>query len=226
MSGLRRIVLMCIVALPMLARADENSLAIQADDGSLIANHRVPAEAERRIASLPGAVIVGHPQGKVTLAEFYDVNCPFCRTASPDIDALLRSKPELRLILVPFPILGIASIQATRVELAVRQLASPQKFYQFHRILDATRGTADGTRALAAAKAIGLDTSKVTELANDDRLADVMKAQLRLADALDIQATPGLVLPDVAILGYPGPKALAALLTAVGRCGSVLCGTK
>ncbi len=222
---LTRVVLMCMVALPLLARADEGSLAITADDGSLIANHQVPAEIVSRIASLPGVVIVGRPRG-VTLAEFYDVNCPFCRKASPDIDALLRKDPDLRLILVPFPILGIPSIQATRVELAVRQMVSPQKFYEFHRLLDASRGTVDGERALAAAKAIGLDTSKVLPLANEDRLADVMKQHVRLGDALGIDATPGLIISDVAILGYPGPKALATLLGAVARCGAVLCGTK
>ncbi len=175
---------------------------------------------------MPGIVIVGHPQGKVTLAEFYDVNCPFCRKASPDIDSLLRKDSDLRLILVPFPILGIPSIQATRVELSVEQMAPPQKFYQFHRILDETRGTVDGTRALAAAKAIGLDTAKVLALANEDRLADVMKEHVRLGDALSISATPGLIISDVAILGYPGPKALEKLLDSVGRCGAVFCGTK
>ncbi|HWE77199.1 MAG TPA: thioredoxin domain-containing protein [Pseudolabrys sp.] len=71
-------------------------------------------EIESQIDKLPGIVSVGNRHGDVTLVEFYDVNCPFCRAASPDIEAMLKSNPELRLILVPLPMLGIPSIQRTR----------------------------------------------------------------------------------------------------------------
>ena len=208
---------------PVAALADQGELPIKADDGTVIANHRVAAELESRIEKLPGAVVAGNPRGKVTIAEFYDVNCPYCRVASADIDVLLRSNPELRLVLVPFPVLGLPSFLGTRVELAVARLA-PKKFYEFHRRLDALRGVVDGTRALAVAKAMGLDVEKVTSVANEDSLADVMKAHIRLGDALAIQATPGFVIKGVAIVGYPGPKALAGIIQSVQRCGAVVCG--
>jgi len=208
--------------LATIAHADEGWYPIKADDGTIIANHRVPAELESQIEKLPGVVVVGNPRGKVTLNEFYDVNCPYCRKASADIDALLRSDPELRLVLVPFPVLGIASIQGTRVELAVARLA-PTKFYAFHRVLDVSRGVVDGNRAIAAAKAAGLDEAKVLKIANEDSLADVMKAHVRLGDALAIQATPGFVIKGVAIVGYPGSKALAEIIQSVKRCGAVVC---
>ena len=206
---------------PVAALADQGELPIKADDGTVIANHRVTAELESRIEKLPGAVVAGNPRGKVTIAEFYDVNCPYCRVASADIDALLRSNPELRLVLVPFPVLGLPSFLGTRVELAVARLA-PKKFYEFHRRLDALRGVVDGTRVLAVAKAMGLDVEKVTSVANEDSLADVMKAHIRLGDALAIQATPGFVIKGVAIVGYPGPKALAGITPAGQRGGAVV----
>lgn len=218
-----RLLALLLLTLPLAARADEGFYPIKADDGSIIANHRVPVEVESRIETLPGIVIVGNPHGAVTLVEFYDVNCPFCRAASPDIEKLLEQNRELRLVLVPFPVLGIPSIQATRVELAVARLASPQQFYRFHRMLDDSRGTADGMRALATAKAIGLDEKKVLAVANEDKLADVMTAHVRLGDDLAIQATPGFVIKGVAIVGYPGPKALAKLINSVDRCGAVIC---
>ena len=62
---------------------------------------------------------------------------------------------------MPFPVLGIPSIQGTRVELAVARLTSAPKFYKFHRMLDGSRGMVDGNRALAAAKAVGLEPAKV-----------------------------------------------------------------
>lgn len=223
MPLLARFIVLLTLAVPFAAQAEEGFYPIMADDGTAIANHRVPIEIESQIEKLPGVVIVGNPKGSVTLAEFYDVNCPFCRAASGDIEALLKRDRELRLVLVPFPVLGIASIQGTRAELAVARLTTPQNFYRFHRLLDSERGTVDGARALAAAKTIGLDPAKVLSIANEDKLAEVMKAHVRLGDALGIQATPGFVIKGVAINGYPGPKALAKLVGAVERCGAVIC---
>jgi protein-disulfide isomerase len=226
MSFLPRLtVALLMLVAPLSAQADEGFYPIKADDGSVVANHRVPVELESQIEKLPGVAVVGNPRGEVTLNEFYDVNCPYCRKASADIDALLKSNPELRLVLVPFPVLGIASIQGTRVELAVKLLA-PKKFYAFHRMLDQSRGVVDGNRALAAAKTLGLDMAKVTKVANEDALADVMTAHVRLGDALAIQATPGFVIKGVAIVGYPGPRSLANLIQSVQRCDAVICGNK
>ncbi|MGA8158195.1 MAG: thioredoxin domain-containing protein, partial [Rhodoplanes sp.] len=98
---------------------NENSwYPLKADDGSNVVNYRVPVELESRIEALPGVVIVGNPRGDVTLVEFYDLNCPFCRKAARDIASLVKSDDELKLVLVPFPVLGVPSIQAGRVELA------------------------------------------------------------------------------------------------------------
>ena len=225
MSRPARLILAAILILcvPLAAAGDEGFYPIKADDGTTIANHRVPVELESQIEKLPGVVIVGNPRGKVTLHEFYDLNCPYCRKAAADIDALVRSNPELRLVLVPFPVLGIPSIQGARVELAVARLASPKKFYEFHRTLYAGRGVIDGKRAFAAAKAIGLDLAEVEKIAIGDALVAVMTAHLRLGDALAIAATPGFVIKGVAIVGYPGPKALARVIASVQRCGAVVC---
>jgi len=223
MSLARLLVLAVLFAAPLAAQADDGYYPIKADDGTIIANHRVPVEIESQIEKVPGIVSVGNPHGDVTLVEFYDVNCPFCRAASPDIEAMLKGNPELRLILVPFPVLGIPSIQGTRVELAVARLTSAQNFYKFHRLLDSSRGTVDGSRAITAAQAIGLDPQKVLKIANEDKLADVMTAHLKLGDALAIQATPGFVIKGVTIVGYPGPKSLAEIIASVEKCGVVIC---
>jgi protein-disulfide isomerase len=219
----RLFVLAAFVFAAPFASADEGWYPLHADDGTIIANHRMPVDLESRIERLPGVVVVGNPRGKVTLNEFYDLNCPFCRKASGEIDKLLRSVPELRLVLVPFPVLGIPSIQAGKVELAVQLLASPQKFYEFYRQAMARRGVMDGNRAFAIAKAIGLDLKRVSAIANEDSIADVMIAHVRLGNALAIEATPGFVIKGVVIVGYPGPKALARVIESVERCDNVVC---
>jgi protein-disulfide isomerase len=225
MSRLPRLfVLALLVFGAPVVHADEGWHPIKADDGSSIPNHRMPVELRDRIEKLPGVTVLGNPHGKVTLAEFYDLNCPYCRKAAGEIDQLLHSEPELRLVLVPFPVLGIPSIQAGKVELAVQRLATPLQFYQFYRKAMASRGVMDGQRALAIAKELGFDLKQVTKIANEDSLADVMIAHVRLGNALAIAATPGFAIQDVVILGYPGPKSMAHIVESVARCDKVVCG--
>lgn len=225
MFHLTRLLLCAFVILivPAAVRADVGELPIMADDGTPIANHRVPAEVESQIEKLAGVVVAANPKGKVTLNEFYDLNCPYCRKASADIDELVKSNPNLRLVLVPFPVLGIPSILAGRVEYAVAKLATPQQFYKFHRLVYAGRGTVDDKRAFAAAEKIGLDMDKVRQISNADSFAKDMTTHVRLGDKLGIQATPGLVIKGVTIVGYPGKAALTKIVASVERCGAVVC---
>lgn len=207
----------------MLALADVGEFPIKADDGTIIANHRIAPELEGRIEKLQNVVVAANPKGKVTLYEFYDLNCPYCRKASADIDEMVRANPNLRLVLVPFPVLGIPSILAARVEYAVNHLSTPQQAYKFHRTIYAGRGTIEDSRAFAAAQMIGLDVVEVRAKASDEAFAKIMTEHLRLGDALGIQATPGLVIGGVAIVGYPGKAALAKVIGSVERCGKVVC---
>jgi protein-disulfide isomerase len=196
---------------------------IAGPDGSPVANHRVPAEQAAAVAGLPGAVVVGNPNGDVTLAEFYDLNCPYCRRASADVDALLKSDKNLKVILVPFPVLGVPSIQAGRVELAVRKLSDPKTFYAFHRKIYEGRGVIDGNRALAVANELKIDQQKILAAANDDSITETMKAHVRLGNALNLAATPSYVIGDVAIVGHPGGQSLKSVVAAMRKCGKAVC---
>ena len=225
MSRLARsfVIVMLSFGLAVAAQADPGDYPIKADDGEVIANHKIPADLEARIEKLPNVVVAANPNGKITLVEFYDLNCPYCRQASADIDALVKGNPNLRLVLVPFPVLGIPSILAGRIEYAVAKLATPEQFYRFHRLVYQGRGVIDDKRAFEAAKEIGLDPQKVLDLANSESFAADMKQHLQLGDALGIQATPGLIIKGVAFVGYPGKKALAGVVAAAQRCGKVMC---
>ncbi|MDO9412937.1 MAG: thioredoxin domain-containing protein [Pseudolabrys sp.] len=208
---------------PLAARADVGEFPIKADDGTTIANHSVGVDLVDRIEKLQNIVVAANPDGKITLHEFYDLNCPYCRKASDDIDALVRANKNLRLVLVPFPVLGIPSILAARVEYGVNKLSSPQDAYKFHRKVYEGRGTIEDNRAFAAAQAIGLDIVEVRAKASDEAFSKIMTEHVRLGDALGIQATPGLVIGGVAIVGYPGKAALTKVIAAVEKCGKVIC---
>lgn len=191
------------------------------DDGQRVANHTVKLLGP--LETLPGVVVAANPNGKITLVEFYDLNCPYCRAASADIADMVDLDGELRLVLVPFPVLGIPSIAAARVELAVAKLGTAQQFYDFHRKIYAQRGVADGARALEVANSLGLDSAALTKLGDSDAVTEIMKAHVRLGDSLGLAATPSFIIGGVAILGYPGRYRLQAIVDAVSSCGKVVC---
>jgi protein-disulfide isomerase len=198
-----------------------SELPLTADNGDQIANHTVKLPGP--IDKLPGVVVAVNPNGKVTLVEFYDLNCPYCRAASTDIADMVDLDPQLRLVLVPFPVLGIPSIQAGRIELAVAKLGTPKQFYEFHRKVFAQRGTVDGYKALNIAHGLGLDAKKLTAVGDSDEITEQMKNHVRLGDDLGLAATPSFIIGGVAVVGYPGRYRLQAIVDAMNACGKVLC---
>ncbi len=223
---MRRLIAILLISFGLAAapaaRA-QDGVPLVGDDGTPVSNHPVTAALAEAIAALPAVVTVGNPAGQVTLYEFYDLNCPYCRKAAPEIAALVHADNDLKLVLVPFPVLSIASIQAGRVEFALARLATPAQFYDFHRRIYAGRGVVDGNRALAVAKQLGFDTKALIAAADDDGISEAMKAHVRLGDALALAATPAFVIAGVAIVGYPGPKALKAIVQSAHRCGRIAC---
>jgi protein-disulfide isomerase len=226
--GALTMALLCAFGGYAAAQRDRSQLgvsqfAIVGDEGQHIANHTVPAKLADAIEKMPGVVIVGNPKGAVTLTEFYDLNCPYCRAAAGDIGDMVDTDSEFRLVLVPFPVLGIASIQAGRVELAVAKLGNAQQFYDFHRKIYSRRGLVDAARALEVARELSFDEKKLVAVADSDPITETMKAHVRLGDALGLAATPSFVVKGVAVLGYPGRHALQVIVDSASGCGKVVC---
>ncbi len=219
--------LLAFIALfPAFAHAQQRekpAIPLMSDDGRPVANHRIAADLKGSAEKLPGAVVAGNPKGDVTLVEFYDLNCPFCRSASADLDALIATDKKLKLVLVPFPVLGVQSIVAGRVELAVAKTASPEQFYSFHRKVYEGRGVIDGDRALAVVRDLKLDEKKILALADDDTITETMKTHVRLGNQLGLRATPAYVIGDIAILGHPGQNSLKYMIDSMRRCRKVMC---
>ena len=201
--------------------ASEAECPLVGDEGQRLPNHTVKLLGP--IDRLPGVVAVGNLKGKETLIEFYDLNCPFCRAAAADLGETLEHDQELRLVLVPYPILGIPSIGATRVELAVAKLGTPQRFHEFHRKIYAQRGTTDGPRALEVAAGLGLNRQNLLALGDSDQITGTMKNLVNLGTSLGLEATPSFIVGNLAILGYPGSHALQAMVSSLGTCGKAVC---
>ena len=106
---------------------------IKSDEGDPITNFDLKPELSARLAKLPGQVAVGNPNGDVTLVQFYDLNCPFCREAAADVDALVRADKKLKLVFAPYAVLSVQSAQGALVELAAGEMLTPEKYLEFHR---------------------------------------------------------------------------------------------
>ena len=196
--------------------------ALKGADGTPIANHKLTADLAERAAKLPGTAVTGNPDGDVTLMQFYDLNYPFCRRAAQDIDELVKSDSNLRMVFVPYPILSSHSVEGGRVEIALLEMGAKQ-FIEFRQRIYKTRGTIDGARSLAVVKEMEIDPMKVIEIANLQQITDILKAHAQLASAAKLFATPSYIVADVAIVGHPGPKTLRDVVSSARKCKAVVC---
>ncbi len=114
--------------------AGDGSRLSAKDKASRRASARVGVFGEYRdtIYNSKHQVVLGNPKGDVTLVEFFDYNCGYCRRALSDTEALLKSDPKLRVVLKEMPVLGEGSHDAARVAVALHAQA-PEKYLDFHR---------------------------------------------------------------------------------------------
>jgi protein-disulfide isomerase len=197
--------------------------ALKDDDGDPITNFDLSADLSARLAKLPAQVPVGNLQGDVTLLQFYDLNCPFCREAAADVDTLVRADKKLKLVFVPYAVLSVQSIQGALVEMAAAKMLTPAKYLEFHKRIYASRGTIDAPRVLAAAKDVGLDAQQLASIANAESTLESLKENVAFGSSAQLVATPAYVINGVAILGHPGLKPLQDLIHAVRACHKVVC---
>lgn len=159
--------------------------------------------------SSPHQVTLGNPHGDVTLVEFFDYNCGYCKRALPDMLTLLKDDPKLKIVLKEFPILGPGSLEAARVAVAVRmQDPGGQKYIAFHQELLGSQGSASQDKALVAAKDQGLDMVRLERDMASDEVGITLKEDAQLASALGITGTPGYVIGKDVVLGAIGRTGL------------------
>ena len=156
-------------------------------------------------------VVLGNPQGKVNMVEFFDYNCAFCKRAMADMLDLLKTDSDLKFVLKEFPVLGPGSLEAAHVAVAARmQDSSGKKYMEFHQKLLGGRGPADKMRALAIAKDVGFDMARLEKDMNSDEVKTTIEENMKLADALGVSGTPSYVVGDEVVVGAVGLDELRA----------------
>jgi protein-disulfide isomerase len=190
------------------------------------------AETERAKAAVAGNaeklfnssrhVVLGNPQGDVTLVEFFDYNCGYCKRALSDMIDLMKNDPNLRVVLKEFPVLGPGSVEAAQVAVAVWMQDKGKKYFDFHQRLLGGRGQADKARALAAAKDAGFDMARLDKDLQSDEVKQTLEENIKLAEGLGLNGTPSYVFPAEVVVGAVGLPALKGKVN-IARCGKETC---
>ena len=167
--------------------------------------------AHRDALVRPDDPVAGNKDGSVTVVEFYDTRCPYCRQIEPTMASLLRQDKTVRLVYKDLPILGPASMIAARALLAAQRQGGYDKLRAA-----LMQAPPDFTRdqVLAIARKVGLDDARIAKDMDDPAIDTRLKANLALAHALGIDGTPALIIGDTLI---PGAVELADLEKAVGE---------
>ena len=186
------------------------------------AREKIISETGQLFTSTHQAV-VGNPNGKVTLVEFFDYNCGYCKRSLEDLAKLMKDEPNLRVILKDFPVLGPGSVEAAQVASALRNQFSGDKFWTFHQKLLLTRGQVGKAQALAVAKDMGADMSKLDrDMANPDVKAGIQEV-MQMADGLNLTGTPSWVVGKEVVVGAVGYDELKGKISNVAKCGKAVC---
>lgn len=162
--------------------------------------------------AFPGAVL-GNPQGTVTLVEFSDYACGFCRQSAADVEALIAANPDLKVVVRELPILSPESANAARMALAA---AAQGKYAAFHNALFALGKPTEAALAQAAQTA-GVDMARARASFGDPAITTEIERNLELASRLGFNGTPSWVVGDTVLSGAVGKDELARAIAAARR---------
>lgn len=159
----------------------------------------------RELFDDPDSPVAGNPKGDVSLVEFFDYRCPYCKQVVPALEALLAEDKQLRFVFKEFPVLGPDSVTAAKAALAARRQG---KYDAMHRALMATKGQLNEAAVFKVAGAAGLDVDRLKRDMSAPEIGRMLKVNHKLAEALEIRGTPAFVVGDEIV---PGAISLDAL---------------
>lgn len=162
-----------------------------------------------RLENDPNAPVLGNPDGDVTVVEFFDYNCPYCRQADPEIRALLKADPNIRLVLREWPILGDGSVFATRAALAAR---AQGKYEAMHWGLLGMNGRANEASVMALAADLGLDLDQLRADMKAPEIDAHIEVSMELTQVLGFNGTPSFVIGDALVPGFVPQSELEMLV--------------
>lgn len=173
----------------------QDQAAAQADTQMLTSN----ADA---IYKDPASWVGGNPNGNITVVEFMDYRCTYCRKAYNEVEDLVKSDGNIRFVVKEFPILGDDSLISSKFAIAVRLLHGDQAYKSVHDALIVLRGAPDAETLGRLARTLGFDAPEIMAKMESPEVMDVIQANHALAAKLNITGTPTFVIDTKMLRGY------------------------
>ena len=174
--------------------------------------------ASRRgeLESDPTSPVAGNPNGNVTVVEFFDYNCPYCKKVFPSMRSLIEADGNIRYVLKEYPILGPQSVMAARAALAIWKLDS-EKYMPFHASMMKTRGKLSEATIFDLAAEAGLDPGRLKKAMAEPWIDEAIRRNDDLAAALNITGTPAFVIGNHVIPGAVDLETLKNLVASARK---------
>ena len=197
-AAVRALVLQTIRDNPAVIGEVLQTLQAQAQDAADAKARDALNAQQSNLFADPNAPVIGNPDGDVTVVEFFDYNCPYCKKVTPEVQALIDKDPKVRVVLREWPILGPDSQYAARAALAVR---AQGKLAAFHAAMMGQQRANEATVRRVAA-GLGIDMTRLAADMGAPEVAAHLDLSNKLAAELGISGTPGFVIGDTIIPGF------------------------
>ncbi len=171
----------------------------QADEQDAKQQKAISKNADKIYRS-PETPVAANPDGDVTVVEFFDYNCGFCKRAMPEVVKIVDDDKKVKLVLKELPIFGEDSEAAAKAALAARKQG---KYFEMHQKLFSEPGKANLEKALQVAQELGLDVEQLKKDMDDPAVKDTLAENRALAEELGVQGTPYTLVGDIVVAGAP-----------------------
>ena len=161
------------------------------------------------------APVIGNPTGKITIVEFFDYRCGYCKRAFTIMMKVLKENPNIRYVFKELPILGPDSIKATRASLTIWRTRK-DKYLAFHSALMKARGAITEPKIFRIADEIGIDIIQLKKDIADPKIDQILEKNFKLAQTLNITGTPAFIIGDQIIPGALDEQTMKKMISAAG----------
>lgn len=169
----------------------------------------MPAELRKALERSPNAPVLGNPDGDITLTEFFDYNCPFCKKMVPLVQKRISADPGLRVVYREWPVFGEDSEFATRASLATLDQG---KYWQFHVAMMQSRGRAGEATVMRVVRELGLDEAKLRRDMDSLHVSEHIDLSYELAEHMGLMGTPTFIAGDEGVFGEMTEQELEDLI--------------
>lgn len=157
----------------------------------------------------------GNPEGDITIVEFMDYRCGYCRRAHPEVAELVRSDGNIRYIIKEFPILGEQSTLSARLAVAIQQIAGDETYKLASDTLIAQRSDLNEDSIADLSRTLGLDPQEVMTEMDSDRVTEILRENQLLGQRLQITGTPTFVFNSQMVRGYAPLQAMEGIVAEI-----------